>query len=148
MLPFTDEQLRVAANLEQHYDTWMATQHALFALPDGMQWKTVSGRDYLYKIADRRGNGRSLGPRSPETEVLFGQYRADKRALTERAAASAAKLDETCRLYRALRLPMITSEAAKILREADRRRQIGRAHVRTPVTNAQLVCSFPLLKKK
>src|SRR3546814_8826243 len=51
-------------------------------------------------ISDRRGNGRSLGPRSPETEVLFGQYRADKRALTERAAASAAKLDETCRLYR------------------------------------------------
>src|SRR3546814_17953252 len=90
-----------------------------------MQWKTVSGRDYLYKIADRRGNGRSLGPRSPETEVLFGQYRADKRALTERAAASAAKLDETCRLYRALRLPMITSDAAKILREADRRRPLG-----------------------
>lgn len=135
MLPFTDEQLRVAANLEQHYDTWMGTQQALFALPYGMQWKTVSGHDYLYEIADRRGNGRSLGPRSPETEVLFEQYRANKGALTERAAASAAKLDETCRLYRALRLPTITSEAAKILREADRRQLLG-SHLLVVGTNA------------
>ncbi|MEQ9152837.1 MAG: GSU2403 family nucleotidyltransferase fold protein [Parvibaculum sp.] len=133
--PFSDEQLRVSANLEQHYDVWKATQQALFALPYGMKWKTVSGREYLYAIADRLGNGRSLGPRSPETEPQFEQYRTEKAALTERATASAAKLDETCRLYRALRLPTITSEAAKILREADRRQLLG-SHLLVVGTNA------------
>lgn len=34
-------------------------------------------------------------------------------------------MDETSRLYRALRLPALTSEAAKILREADRRGLLG-----------------------
>ena len=135
LLPFSDEQLRVAANLEQHYDVWIETQRSLFALPYGMQWKTVSKRDYLYEIMDRRGNGKSLGPRSPETEELFVRYRAEKDTLGDRAKASAARLQETCRLYRALRLPMIASEAAKILREADRRSLLG-SHLIVVGTNA------------
>jgi len=133
--PFSDEQLRVAVNLEQHYDAWMATEQALFELPYGMQWKTVRGRDYLYEIADRRGNGRSLGPRSPAMEARLTRYREEKAELAARAAASAARLDETCRMYRALRLPMIAGDAAKILREADRRRLLG-SHLIVVGTNA------------
>ena len=135
ILPFSDEQLRVAANLEQHYDVWIETQRSLFALPYGMKWKTVSGRDYLYEIADRQGNGKSLGPRSPETEERDERYRQEKASLSERAKASAARLQETCRLYRTLRLPTIASEAAKILREADRRSLLG-SHLIVVGTNA------------
>ena len=135
VLPFSDEQRRVAANLEQHYEVWIETQRGLFDLPYGMQWKTVSGRDYLYEIADRRGNGRSLGPRSPETEARIELYRSEKATLLERATSSASRLDETCRLYRALRLPTITSEAASILREADHRRLLG-SHLLVIGTNA------------
>jgi hypothetical protein len=134
-IPFSDEQLRVAANLEQHYDVWIQTQRSLFTLPYGMQWKTVSERDYLYLIHDRRGNGTSLGPRSSETEARYAAYREEKDALGERAKASAARLEETCRLYRTLRLPMVASEAAKILREADRRSLLG-SHLIVVGTNA------------
>lgn len=123
--PFTDEQLRVAVNLQQHYEVWIEAQRSLAALPYGMQWKTVSGADYLYEITDRRGNGRSLGRRSAETEARHDAYRAEKAALQERRTRSGDRLAETSRLYRALRLPMIASEAAKILREADRRRLLG-----------------------
>lgn len=135
VLPFSDEQLRVAANLEQHYEVWIETQRSLFALPYGMKWKTVSGRDYLYEIADRQGNGKSLGPRSPETEERYERYREQKDTLGDRAKASAVRLQETCRLYRALRLPMIAGEAAKILREADRRSLLG-SHLIVVGTNA------------
>lgn len=135
ILTFSDEQLRVAANLEQHYDVWIETQRSLFTLPYGMKWKTVSGRDYLYETADRQGNGKSLGARSPETEERYKRYREEKDSLSERAKISAARLQETCRLYRALRLPMIASEAAKILREADRRRLLG-SHLIVVGTNA------------
>lgn len=123
--PFTDEQLRVAVNLQQHYEVWIEAERSLAALPYGMQWKTVSGADYLYEITDRRGNGRSLGRRSAETEARHDAYRAEKAALQERRTRSGDRLAETSRLYRALRLPMIASEAAKILREADRRRLLG-----------------------
>jgi hypothetical protein len=48
---------------------------------------------------------------------------------------SRAGLDETCRLYRALRLPLIPAEAAQILREADRRSLLG-THLLVIGTNA------------
>src|SRR5436305_5312480 len=53
----------------------------------------------------------------------------------ERRDRSRASLDETCRLYRALRLPMIPAEAAQILREADRRALLG-THLLVIGTNA------------
>ncbi|MEQ9332076.1 MAG: GSU2403 family nucleotidyltransferase fold protein [Thalassobaculum sp.] len=133
--PFSDEQLRVAANLQQHYETWIETERALAALPYGMLWKTVSGRSYLYAMADRRGNGTSLGPRSPETEARYQAYQSEKARLQDRRRSGGDRLAETCRLYRALRLPMIASEAAKILREADRRQLLG-SHLLVIGTNA------------
>jgi hypothetical protein len=30
--------------------------------------KRVAGKQYLFRTRDRRGNGKSLGPRSPEAE--------------------------------------------------------------------------------
>lgn len=125
--PFSDEQLRTLINLAQHYAVWMEAEQALADLPYDLRRKTVAGRDYLYEINDRGGNGRSLGPWSEDLEAQFGQYRSAKAAAKSRREISAVTLSETCRLYRALRLPLIESEAAAVLREADRRRLLGSA---------------------
>lgn len=122
---FSDEQLRVAANLAQHYDQWMEAERALAALPYGMHWKTVAGHNYLYQVADRAGNARSLGRRSPDTEQTLARYREAKEDLNARIGGARMKLMEDTRLYRALRLPRIASAAAGILREADRRGLLG-----------------------
>ncbi|MCW8088427.1 nucleotidyltransferase domain-containing protein [Roseococcus sp. MDT2-1-1] len=90
-----------------------------------MAWKTISGRDYLYELRDRAGNGRSLGVRSEETEALHASYREHKETLKRRREGAAAQLQQNGRLWRALRLPMMASEPAPILREADRRRMLG-----------------------
>ena len=124
---FSDEQARALVNLEQRYDVWMQAERALRRLPYDLRRKTVSGRDYLYRIEDRSGNGVSLGPWSPEAERTFTTYQADKAAAKARRETSRAALDETCRLCRALRTPRIASEAAAILREADRRGLLGQA---------------------
>jgi hypothetical protein len=79
----------------------------------------------LYEIFDRGGNGRSLGPWSPEHEQRFAVFRSTKAAARERRDQTARALQETSRLYRALRLPLLASEAGEILREADRRRMLG-----------------------
>lgn len=118
---FSDEQRRILINIEQHYSVWMEAERDLQKLPYGMKWSTRSGTDYLYQLIDRSGNAKSLGRRSLETEEFFSRYIQTKAELTGRKEASQVRLWETCAQYRSLRLPMIPSDAAKILREADRR---------------------------
>ena len=125
VLRFSDEQLRVATNLAQHYAAWMEAERAAMAQPYGMQWKTSSGRRYLYEILDRHGNGKSLGPGSPANEERIEEYRARKVELAAVTAGSRVKIAEDSRLWRALRLPRLASPAAAILREADRRGILG-----------------------
>ena len=124
--PFSDEQARTLVNLAQQYEVWMAADRKLAALPYDLRRKEIKGRDYLYEIHDRGGNGRSLGPWSEALAERFEAYRAEKADAKTRRDASAGKLAETCRLYRALRLPLIAAEAGSILREADRRGLLGK----------------------
>ncbi|HST37460.1 MAG TPA: GSU2403 family nucleotidyltransferase fold protein [Allosphingosinicella sp.] len=118
--------MRTLVNLAQHYDVWIEAERALRALPYDLRRKDVNGRAYLYEIHDRGGNGTSLGRWSDALEARFDAYRAGKRTAKARRDESAATLAETCRLYRALRLPLIASEAGALLREADRRLLLGR----------------------
>lgn len=124
--PFSDEQARTLLNLEQQYSVWMAAEQTLAALPYDLRRKEIAGRSYLYEIHDRTGNGRSLGPWSEENEAKFTAYRKAKAAAKARREASGRSLQETARLCRALRVPMLASAAGPILREADRRRLLGR----------------------
>ncbi len=119
--PCSDEQARALINLEQCYQVWMKASRDLAALPYDLRKKTVGKYSYLYEIADRGGNGHSLGPLSPELEARFEDYRRQKAALKDRIAASKAMLDESGQLCRALRVPFAASRAADLLLEADRR---------------------------
>jgi len=133
--PFSDEQTRLLVNLAQQYEVWIEAARAFDELPYGLAWKRSSGKDYLYKLIDRDGNGRSLGARSPDTEAIYERHHAEKPAAKNRRDESWGRLVESGRLYRALRLPLLASEAAQILREADRRSLLG-SHVMVIGTNA------------
>lgn len=136
-VPFSDEQARALINLEQHYHAWMDAERLLASMPYDLRRKEVGGRSYLYEIADRSGNGRSLGPWSPENEAKFEAYRQDKAAAKERRDLGRSTLEETGRLCRALRLPQLPSPAGEILREADRRKLLG-SHLLLIGTNAMV----------
>lgn len=119
--PFSDEQARSLINLRQRYEVWIEAERALAALPYDLKRKQVSGYTYLYEIHDRNGNGKSLGPWSEEQARRLETYRERKADARARRDGSKIALDESARLARALRLPMVASEAGPILREADRR---------------------------
>jgi hypothetical protein len=121
---FTDEQSRVAINLAQQYQVWMDAKRRSASLPYGMAWKTIGGKEYLYQLVDRIGNGKSLGKRSSDTETVFAQYSAEKEWLQQRADLSVARAQESSTIYRHLRMPLISAEGAKILREADLRKML------------------------
>jgi hypothetical protein len=112
--PFSDEQSRLLINLRQRYETWIAAERDLATLPYDLRRKTVGGREYLYRIFDRSGNGTSLGPMDPEREAQFADYRARKQALKDRVCTLRTGLVEAAALYRALRLPLVSPDAGLI----------------------------------
>src|SRR3546814_6184341 len=117
-LPFSDEQARLLCNLRQRYEVWMAAERTRSDLPYDLRRKHISGRDYLYRIFDRGGNGQSLGPMTPEREVEFEHYHARKQALKEQIGHLRGALAESAALYRALRLRSEehTSELQSLMR--------------------------------
>jgi hypothetical protein len=90
-----------------------------------MRIKEVSGREYLYEVTDRRGNMKNKGPLDTSKQVEFDRYRAEEAELKDRLGRSKDTLKEQASLYRALRLPMLPTEAGRVLREADRQGFIG-----------------------
>lgn len=133
--PFTDEQTRLLVNLRQRYESWIEVERKRRALPYDLRRKTINGHDYLYSITDRGGNGKSLGPWSSEHEATFTAYHQHKSELKARAATLRAALAESAALYRALRLPLLSSDAGPILRECDHRQLLG-SHLLVIGTNA------------
>ena len=133
--PFSDEQARLLVNLRQRYESWIEVERERRELPYDLRKKTVGGQDYLYRITDRSGNGKSLGPWSDEQEAKFKAYHARKTELKQRAASLRTTLAESAALYRALRLPLLSSDAGPILRECDRRELLG-SHLLVVGTNA------------
>src|SRR3546814_1178110 len=117
---FTDEQAGALVKRRQRYEVWIEAARARAALPDDLRRKEVSGKAYLYEIRDRSGNGKSLGPWSDGLKNRFEAFRAEKLQLKERIEASRIALDESSRLARALRVPMIASEAGPLRREDER----------------------------
>src|SRR5579863_6979198 len=103
----------------------MDAERVLASLPYDLRRKTIAGRTYLYEIADRDGNGKSRGRWSPEASATFETFHRTKADAKARRDAGRAAMEETGRLCRALRLPMLASAAGPILREADRRRLLG-----------------------
>ncbi len=122
---FSDEQLRLLVNLRQRYEVWIDAERQLHELPYDLRKKTVNGRFYLYEINNRLGNGTSLGAWDENQQNIFDEYHRTKAEIKNRRATSRLTLDESARLYRALRLPLLSTDAGPILREADRRNLLG-----------------------
>lgn len=133
--PFSDEQSRLLVNLRQRYEAWIGNERARAAQPYDLRRKTVGEYEYLYQIYDRSGNGKSLGRMDAAREAEYQAYRKKKVELKERGAQLSTGLAESAALYRALRLPLLSSDAGPILRECDRRDLLG-SHLLVVGTNA------------
>ena len=94
-----------------------ALQDALSKSSDykgGMHWKTVSGKEYLYRQLDRKGNAKSLGPRSEKTEELLAAFSARKSELASRVAELKEKMRVQSRVNAAHRVGHVPNEVVDI----------------------------------
>ena len=87
MQPFSNQQRLHLVNTEQLYSNYASAQRQAHSHAYGMRWKTVRGVEYLFRERDRRGNGKILGKRSPETEQSLIAFQDGKAKSRERLAA-------------------------------------------------------------
>lgn len=122
MHPYPHNHLRIASDLANLYRAWLDCARKLADIGGRLDWKTVSGTDYLYVLTDRSNNGRSLGPASGKTQAMFENYQSLKASELN----ITRELAPICSMYRALRMPTILGDAADVLRAADLRGVLGR----------------------
>jgi len=121
-----DTALRAAIDLRDAYDATVALWRELDAVNGRMVWKTVKGKDYLYRVYGHAGSGPSLGPRSAETQATYEQFRARKVRTKEQLADTQPDLRRAAAMYVAAGLPVVDSWAAKLLQHLDRAGLLGK----------------------
>lgn len=119
MRPLSNQQRLHLVNTQQLYENYLAAYRHARSHAYGMRWKVVRGVEYLFRERDRRGNGKVLGKRSPETEQTLAAFQEGKARARERLAAIRQQLDEQARLNKALRLARVPRVVARILRELE-----------------------------
>ncbi len=117
----SDAQAKQVIDAEQAYNAWQDAWAASRSWVGGMHWKTVSGREYLYRTHDGKGNATSLGVRSEETENIAAQFHASKQAGQLRLKNLKAALQTQARINAVLRLgsaPSIVGDLCQSLWQA------------------------------
>ncbi len=119
MKSLSNQQRLHQVNTEQLFENYRSAVGHAASYTYGMRWKTVRSTEYLFRDRDRRGNGKSLGPRSEETEQLMATFSAGRTVAQERLRGIKEKIQEQARLNKALRLNRVPRVVARVLRELD-----------------------------
>ncbi len=128
-----ERTVRERINQSQNWEAWIdAEDTRRHSYMGGMNWETRNGKAYLYR---RTGKiGKSLGPRSPETEATLEAFSEGKQRLEQRLARLGDQMNTQAAIMRGLRHTRLPETAARVLREM---RIHGRNHgARVVGTNA------------
>ena len=115
MKPLSDQQRLYLIESDQLYRAWREVMWRQHDYKYGMRWKFVSNKEYLIRLMNARGDGRSLGVRNSETEEIYRQFMAGKELNQEKYLGLGEKIKTQKRLNRALRLGRMPSVIGDIL---------------------------------
>lgn len=122
----TDNQRRIFIDTIQLYEAFLAAFNKMRSYRGGMHWKKSKGREYLFRSRDRFGYGKSLGPRSSETEKILAQFQQGKQREKERLSALKNQLKEQSRFCKAALIQRAPRIVSSILRLLDQQNILGR----------------------
>lgn len=121
----SNAQAKTVIDAEQAFEAYRDAVDKFAAYQGGMHWKTVKGRDYLYRTFDRNGNAKSLGPRSRETEAVQQVFVQRKAELKDRVDTLAERLNIQQKVNVAFRVGHIPNEVADVCIALNRLRLMG-----------------------
>lgn len=110
------EQRRIAIDTMQAFEAYSEALEQSHHFKGFMTWKKAKGKEYLFKGKGSRGNGRSLGLRSPETEYQYEAFTTGKEKAKKRLKASEERLRLQSRYAKVNRLEQLPKETTQILR--------------------------------
>ena len=119
MKPLTEQQRLFLVESTQLYGAWREAYHQVQSHKYGMKWLTSNGRSYLIRLTDAKGNGKSLGPRSPETEAVYQSFNEAKARCESRYKGLSERIQSQSRLNRAARLGRLPVIVGDILQAID-----------------------------
>lgn len=82
----TSAQAKTIIDSEQIYSALEDVFHQAEEYAGGMHWKSIAGKDYLYRTKGRKEGAKSLGARSPKTEAIIANFFRRKEELSTRSA--------------------------------------------------------------
>lgn len=111
-----------ARHIGEVHELWCEQTEVLIeqrSLLGGLQWKTIGGRDYLYRYqpdpVTRKKRSTSIGRRSPETERFYAEFMKRRARVNSLLAAQGATAETLARVSKALRLARLPEPAADVL---------------------------------
>jgi len=121
-----DDQRRTYIDAAQLYETYRDAFAKSRAYRGGMHWKKVKGKEYLFRSLDRYGYGKSLGPRSKETESTYHEFHNNKKHVHDRLKLLKEKLKQQARFCKAARIARVPRIVTAILRLLEQHQLLGR----------------------
>lgn len=119
MIPLNEQQRLFLIDSTQLYEAWQLARLQVLSHKYGMKWKKTKDYEYLIRVSDAKGSGKSLGARSPETEATYEAFCAGKIRADERYTKIKQRIEDQARLNRAARLGRMPSIVSNILAQID-----------------------------
>jgi len=119
------EQRRIYLDTCQIYQAFSETLRQSKNQQGGMRWKKTGDKEYLFKTRDNRGNGKSMGVRSPETEAIFTAFHQQKQQTKTRLLELQSALTRQTKLAVAIGINRIPKTAANVVRILEQEGLLG-----------------------
>jgi hypothetical protein len=124
-LEMDEDQRRIFIDTAQLHEAFMGAYIKTRAYRGGMHWKKAKGREYLFRSLDRYGHGKSLGPRSPETEAIYSEFHDNKKHVFARLKDLKERLKVQARFCKAARIDRVPRIVTAILRLLEQQKLLG-----------------------
>ena len=122
MYPLSEQQRLFLVESSQVYAAWSEARDQVQNHRYGMKWLKSKGHEYLVRLTDAKGNGKSLGPRSPETESIYHAFVEGKARSKDRYERLNRRIHEQARLNKAVRLGRLPNIVGDILQSIENTR--------------------------
>jgi len=123
----SDNQKVLLREASRIYHEYLDTRLKGNLFKGGMHWKKSNGKDYLFRSYDRFGYGKSLGPRSSETERQLLEFRQTKTQLKDELSELKRRLKSHAAICKAASIHRVPKVVAGILRYLDQHRFLGKS---------------------
>lgn len=113
-------QAKSTIDSEQLLAAFRDAQNKAADFVGGMHYKTIGGKEYLYRTHDRKGNGKSMGPKSEKTDQILAHFGKRKKDVTERLASLKEQLAVQAKVNAAYRAGHVPNQVADVCIELDK----------------------------